>query len=507
MDIGEKQNEVFELGRTDSIDGFLTFYDIIHDTEAPKHTLPWIEKLYEAREQNKGLVIEAFRGSTKTTMMATFVAHQIGLYPHKANLLVQLSEKAAKDTAQLITGIIEFNSAFKFFFPNVVPDKDKGWSADGYEVMLISKNGKPLPYADWRRFNSKRKDPTMLALSRTSHAIIGKHPDGVCLIDDLDDQTSTSSDREKTKTRDILTGTIFPTVEPGAIIIVIGTPWTLDDTISYVKSTGTFLHHKTPVLLNGDKVWPEKFDDELIEIKRKESGSVEFARMYLLDLSAATGLTLQLDWIHYYPHDEIDPNWTDWMGVDYASTSDRQKKDAKRDYFSMCWGKITPGRTLIVTDGYAGKISQQDSYQKLIAQVQMLPFLQQIGIEAIGKGEEFYELLRLAPEFMPLFSIPSHTGLARSKGGRFEKVLGPMFQRSNIMLSTKITPFLKEFVDEWTTWDSPHYLHDDRLDSVYMMLKAAEGHVSVPQMQMKTSHPWFHKKPKEVNPWGNLKHA
>ncbi len=500
MDIGDKQNEIYELGRTDSVDGFLTFYDIVHDQALPEHAIGWVETLYEAKEQGKGVVIEAFRGSTKTTTMVTFVAHQIGLYPNKSNLLVQVSDESAKNNTQNIAGIIEYNNGFRAFFPHVVPDKEKGWSASGYEVMDDS-----MPYEDWRRLNSDRNDPTLLGLGRTSHGIIGKHPNGVCLIDDIDDETSTSSDRERAKTRKILTGTIFLTFRPETTKIVIGTPWTLDDTIAYVKSTGEFESCHTPVIMDGEPVWPEVFSEEQIEKEKRLAGSVEFARMYLLDLSAATGLTLKLDWLHYYPHDEIDPNWTDWMGVDYASTSDRQKKDAKRDYFSMCWGKITPGRTLIVTDGYAGKISQQDSYQKLIAQVQLLPFLQQIGSEASGKGEEFYELLRLAPIFLPLFPIPSHTGLARSKGGRFEKVLAPMFQRSNIMLSTKITSFLKEFVDEWTTWDSPHYLHDDRLDSVYMMSKAAEGHVAIPEMQTKST-PWWTKK-KKVNPWSSLGHA
>ncbi len=503
MDIGDKQNEIYELGRTDSVDGFLTFYDIVHDQAPPELAEEWIETVYEAKKQDLGTLIEAFRHSTKTTTFTTFIAHQIGLYPHKANLLIQVSDESAKDNSQAIASIIEYNNGFKAFFPNIVPDIVKGWSASGYEVMDGS-----IKYEEWRRQNSHRKDPTLLGLGRTSHGIIGKHPNGVCLIDDIDDETSTSSDRERAKTRKILQGTIFPTFTPGETVsIVIGTPWTLDDTIAYVKATGDFLECFTPITKDGKPVWPEKFGEEVIAKLKKKFGEVEYARMCLLDLTAATGITLKKEWIHYYPHDEIDPNWTDWMGVDYASTSDRQKKDAKRDYFAMCWGKITPGRTLIVTDGYAGKISQQDSYQKLIAQVQLLPFLQQIGIEAIGKGEEFYELLRLAPIFLPLFPIPSHTGLARSKGGRFEKVLAPMFQRSNIMLSTKITPFLKEFVDEWTTWDSPHYLHDDRLDSVYMMSKAAEGHVAIPEMQVKSGHHWFRKKPKKVHPWGNLKNA
>ncbi len=504
MSIADKQDEVRELGRTDSVDGFLTFYDLVHDQAPPAFVKDWIEAVYEAREKDLGTLIEAFRHSTKTTTFTTFIAHQIGLYSHKANLLIQNSDDSAKDNIEAIASIIQFNSAFKFFFPNIVPDKTKGWSASGYEIMDIS-----MPYEEWRRKNSARKDPTLLGLGRTSRALIGRHPDGVCLIDDIDEENTASSERDAAKTRKILTGTIFPTFTPKeTVVIVVGTPWTFDDTITYVKATEDFLACFTPIIEDGEPVWPEKFDEEAIEKLRKKLGQVEFARQCMLDLTAATGLTLKEEWLHSYPHDEIDPTWIDFMGVDYASTSDRQKKNAKRDYFAMCWGKITPGRTLILIDGFLGKISQQDSYQKLVAQITDLPYLQLVGIESIGKGEEFYELMRLAPEFLPLLPIPSHVGRARSKGGRFEDVLSPMFQRGDILLSTKITPFLKSFKDQWVAWDSPNYVYDDALDAVYMMLRAAEGYISVPRLQTsRTKLPWFLEKKAVRHPLSGLRNA
>ncbi len=78
MDIGDKQNEIYELGRTDSVDGFLTFYDIVHDQAPPELAEEWIETVYEAKKQDLGTLIEAFRHSTKTTTFTTFIAHQIG---------------------------------------------------------------------------------------------------------------------------------------------------------------------------------------------------------------------------------------------------------------------------------------------------------------------------------------------------------------------------------------------------------------------------------------------
>ncbi|KKL58303.1 hypothetical protein LCGC14_2226740, partial [marine sediment metagenome] len=223
-----------ELSFLDNPDGFDAFYSVIHNVQLPSHARVWIEEIYKARkDSNKGTVIEAFRGSTKTTTMLTFVAFRIGLEPTKANLIVQVSDDSAKKNAATVAAIIEFNAGWKDFFSNVAPDKEAGWGGNGYEVMVTD-----YPYEMWRRLNSKRQDPTLFAGGRTSHALIGKHPDGVCLLDDLDDETTTRSMRETIKTADLLTGTIFPTYRPETWKITIGTPWTTKDVIHIASQLG-----------------------------------------------------------------------------------------------------------------------------------------------------------------------------------------------------------------------------------------------------------------------------
>jgi len=223
--------EILEVLRkkiySDTPEGFFTFFTLIHNKRPLPHACEWIEKLYEARKLGKDLVVEAFRGSTKTTTMMTFVAYRIGLEPHKANLVIQVSEDMAADNTSNIADMIEYNDNWKIIFPNIVPDKEKGWSARGYEVKNTE-----VPYERWVRMNSERKNPTLVGLGRTSKKITGKHPDGVCLIDDLDEELNTSSAREQAKTRKLLTGTIFTILRPETWGIVKGTPWNLNDTIA-----------------------------------------------------------------------------------------------------------------------------------------------------------------------------------------------------------------------------------------------------------------------------------
>jgi len=489
---------VASLARQDSPDGYSTFYTLIRGEGPPKHSQAWIKEIFDAKNAGKGLVIEAFRGATKTTVLTVlFVAHRIGLEPHKSNLIVQLNDAAVDRNVTAIISIIEHNPWWKVIFPNVKPDKDHGWSQKGYWVKNTA-----VPYETWIRMVGI--DATLSAWGYSSGAIVGLHPTGVLVIDDIHGDENTSSPRQLEEVMDIIKGTIMPTLVPGAFHVVVGTPWVEGDTIAYFKALPkSFRTIRTPLT---DKTWPEKFTPEVIEELKEKSGAVEFARMYQLDLEAAKGHTLKREWLGWYPYEDVKEEWATFMGVDYASTADRLKT-RHRDECAMVWGKLTPRGDLVVLDGIAEQMSQADSNQRLIALASSFPTLQQIGIETIGKGEEFYELLQSAPVFLPLMPIPSHTGIARSKGGRFEKVLGPLFQRRRVLLSTRVTPFIKKFIDQWVCWDGTGNTGDDCLDGVYMMVKAAEGFIALPTLQVTPESPLWFERERKPNPWNSLRNA
>jgi len=91
---------LIDLVRSDTPDGFELFYMLIQEEAGaqgllPKHARKWIEAAYDARDKKKGLLVEAFRGSTKTTTFMAFLAYRIGLEPHRANLVVQVGDDIA----------------------------------------------------------------------------------------------------------------------------------------------------------------------------------------------------------------------------------------------------------------------------------------------------------------------------------------------------------------------------------------------------------------------------
>ena len=108
----------------DSPVGFENFYQVVFDRELPEHALnEWVKPIYSGRKKGLGTVVEAFRGSTKTTTLTiAWVAFRIGHEPQKSNLLIQVGDDIAKDNAQQIAELIAYNPGWKRVFPRVSPD-------------------------------------------------------------------------------------------------------------------------------------------------------------------------------------------------------------------------------------------------------------------------------------------------------------------------------------------------------------------------------------------------
>jgi hypothetical protein len=471
-------------GQDDGVEGFAQFYRLVFGRRLPRHAQEeWLPVIYRARQQGKGVVIQAFRGAAKTTTLSVaWVAFRIGHQPESSNLVIQAGDKAAHDTSQQIADLIANNQAWQVVFPRVCPDPKQGWGAAGYEVKRTD-----MDYDEWRALcaQSKGKDPTLLGLGYRSRAVIGKHPTGVLLVDDIHDENNTRSAKELEMVRQVMAGTILPTVTPETWQVVVGTPWVVNDVLAGLKASGRYLLVRTPVLRDGKIVWPERYSPKDLEGIRQAVGEKEFARMYLLDLDASSGAHLRRGWLHSYPAEKINPAWPVVMGVDYASTAD-QLTAGRRDFFAVAIGRALPGGAgVVLVDGFRGKVSQGEAEMQLKRLAELYPTTQVIGVEAVGKGEEFFHLM-LRTSRLPL--QPVNTGRS-SKGERFEKGMAPLFQFRRAWVADVETPFIRAFRDEWVRWPSGE--HDDTLDAVYWMLYVGAPHlISSGGRQQKNPNPF-----------------
>jgi len=478
----------------DSPRSFAAFYELVFGVRPPQFVIPeWIEPLYEARQDGKGLVIEAFRGSTKTTTLTiAFMAYRIGKEPHRANMLIQVGDDTAVDTTQQIADIIENNPGFRCVFPDVVPDRDRGWGAGGYEVKRSR-----MGYSAWRDSNAKRRDPTLLGVSYKSRAIIGRHPDGVLVVDDIHDENNTVSERELATVRRILTGTIFPTLTPDTWKIFVGTPWVENDALQYVASTGEFDKVSTPVYRdNGDGLvysWPEKFDEKEVEIQQNLAGSIEFARMFLLDLTASRNKFFKFQ---TFPHSNLRMNWPMVGGVDFAGTMDNllQKKTGDRDYFAIAYVAKLPGGGAVVVDGVLDKCSQAEAEGYVLRGQEMYPIYLNSYIEKDGSGDYFISVIMRNPNMKV---IPLGTK-GKGKDERFS-IMQPWLESGQVRISDAETPFLTELRHELNMY--PHCSYKDALDALYYALRGIPEVLSKPRLD---ELPVYGLEKMKVNPFAEM---
>jgi len=477
-----------ELARNeDSPDGFSAYYEIVVGEKIPRHCREWIERIYEAHRAGRGIVIKAFRGSRKTTVVTVlYTAWRIGREPEKTNIIIQVGNPIAKDTTKKIADIIQSNEGYRKIFSNIEPDILLGWGAGGYYVKRVD-----IEYTKWRGMMVNVKDPTFIGLGVESSEIIGKHPTGLLVIDDIHDENNTGSKKELANVKKVLQDTILPTIINETRQIVIGTPWVEDDALNYLAATGEYDIVNMPIYkevgdgenveengfdivnMNGRLVrlsFPEVMTAEEIQKRRRLTTESGFARMYLLDLKSKEGGTKY----YLYPHERTQYNWVVIGGADYAGTANPYRNiEGKNDYFALCYLAKLPGGGAVVLDGILERCTQAEAEYHILKAQNIFPGWQLTVIESDGKGEEFIQILRRHPglKILPVRSK------GRAKAERLRVGLFPWLENGMIKISDAETPFLNELRNELDSF--PFSEHDDAMDALYCAARGMPDVLSV----------------------------
>ena len=518
---GLRKQTLEELRRrvkTDTPSGFFWFYLLVRNFKMPMHGKKWTRKLYDARDEDgiARFINEAFRGSTKTTIFTeTFTAYQIGLHPERSNLFVQASDITAEEAASNVADVIEHNPGFELIFPSIVPDKDKGWGEKKGRWVW----DRAFDYDDWVRI--RHKNPTLLGATYKAAVVVGKHPTGVFIMDDINDRKNTESERLNLEVNETVQEVLFPMLEESRWNIFNQTPWTKRDALQLVKDTGAWKESKTPVMeicdegqgqriiiknKIGDTVfdkwahltWKEKFTPNLITTKYKESGEKGFYRMYMLDLTAIEGLHLRREWLHDYPREELFRTNPIFMGMDYASSADLVKS-SDPDNSAVAAVARMPSGDRVIMDGWYGEVSQAEAEIKLQQWAGSYPHLELIGIETDGTGREMYSTMARNTS-LPILEMG--TG-GKSKSYRFQEVMAPYFEMGRVWIAHPYTPFLYKFIDEWISYSGQRTDETDTLDSVFYALAASGLFLEeflADNLQTR-QQPWYEKEEEVESPW------
>lgn len=453
-----------------TVEGFRHFFWCIWRREVAPYTTRWI-KAFMAREW---VILECFRGSTKsTTLTITFSAFVLGHFPHESVLIVQANDTAANKSSDAISNIIENFSGWKKCFPNVTPDKDRGWGANGYFVKderVVKEQG----YGAWveKAMRDHTKDPSFVGAGITSADIVGMHPKWL-FFDDIHNRDNSTFPKDRENVIATVQENVVPVItKPGGEKPFFGvacTFWDESDAYHILLETGLFKHIKTPIFqyveeggdaeFEGKKIklaWPLGFPLESVLLYFKSNDRVTFKREYLCDETSEIDRLFK-----YQAHkaSEIDLNWMSALGADPVGVLNAGEGIS---HFAVLEGLLSPYNYLIVVDGMLEKCGALAGEEYIVNAQGRYPNFQKAVIEGDGGGAIFAGTVSRHPGLIVQTVLVKDIGKG-AKLDRQYKFLEPLARSGALRVSDSDTPILRavrKYFDKFGSFDKSDPLAD-----------------------------------------------
>lgn len=482
---------------------------------APYAQKIWVPEIFAAHKDNTGVLLEAFRGGGKSIVGSGLDAFIIGHNPKGSILVVAANDTAANKITAMLADIIEYLPGWKTVFPNIVPDKERGWGAQGYQVKDTS-----IAYDKWVEMTVQDhgRDPSFVGFGVESSSIPGMHPTNVLHVDDIHDDKNTSSPRELEAVLRAVRKNILPTMSrPGKkpFMQFQYTPWVDGDAYQEMESTGYFRHIKTPLyteVSEGDAGavdydgkwvrfadWPEFINPAFADTwKTILKDKVTFTLMMLLDREGAIKKRV----FKYYPYrnELINMNWPMVTGADYASViMPSRGVSGDLSHFSLAQVLKTPEAVAVIAGGIVEQCTQLEAEEYALNAQRLYRGYLNMVVEMDGKGAEFYQLIARHPQMKV---IPKWTG-GKKKPDRLYKTMSGWFDVGKVRVSDADTKFLRlfrSFLEKFPNLDR-HAPEWDVADSVYYALLGMPDVLQMPVMENEL--PQIGHKVAAGNPWAS----
>ena len=200
----------------------------VFDVEpAPHHRL--IINALQAVEQGlvKRLIIVAPPGHAKSTYGSImYPTWYLGRHRDASLIGTTTTDRLARVYSDSAAGIIEWSRDYRALFPQVEPDRSRGWSSEGLYVT------RPLV--------ATQKDPSLVYVG-AGGPIIGRRADGVIIDDVVDEGTARSPDVKMPARVTWVRRSVLSRLKPSGWAVVMGTVWTEGDVVSTLAEEGTWV--------------------------------------------------------------------------------------------------------------------------------------------------------------------------------------------------------------------------------------------------------------------------
>lgn len=240
------------MGAQFSLKFFATRY--LHDPKTGKllQWLPHYEDWYRIARDEKRSNVESPRGHGKSLFWSYALPMWDVIRGGADFLLVSYSEGQVIELLRMIRQEIETND----FLAPIRPSTREIWMAD------------KLGFSDGGIVRG-------LGFGTSAR---GLHPKRIVGDDMLKDSGGISPEEQERFWFGVVAGMAMPDTK----IHAIGTPIDFDDLLAKLETNPVYFNWKKPALIDGEPMCPELFTKESLEFKKKEQGSLQFAREFLL---------------------------------------------------------------------------------------------------------------------------------------------------------------------------------------------------------------------------------
>ena len=336
------------------------FFHIYFSHYVKYKTAQFHKELFELTEAtHKTMVIEAFRGSGKTTIMGTSYAiwSILGMQQRKFVLIIAKTESQARQYLANIKLELEHNRLLRLDLGPFEEPNDE-WRAVS---IVLPKYGARV---------------TVASIDNSIRGIKhGAHRPDLIIADDLEDLDIVKTQESRDKMFNWLMGDIIPLGDKDTRLIVIGTKLHNDSIIMRLKKAileGRMdgVAKAYPFLdENNQPLWKDKYrTDAEVETLRKSVPSLQaWQREYMLQIIADDDQVIRPEWIRYYDSLPTDACRFTATGIDPAIS---EKDNA--DYTAMVSGKIYGRKKALKIYVLPNPVNERMDFPKTIEKIKLL---------------------------------------------------------------------------------------------------------------------------------------
>jgi len=273
----------------------LPLHDLLFvDDQGKPLSIRWFHKEWANLIMNhRAVLIEAPRGTGKSSFLETVIAWYIGRNPNIRILILCENDSQAEKRLVAVKEIITEHPLYKYVFPNVQLDKTK---KNNQSQLHVVRTARGMPH------------PTLEARGITS-AGAGNRVDLMVLDDPVSYRNAIQYPKLQQEVIQKYLNDWYPTLNPrDGRIVSIFTPWKKDDLNGYLKASKGWVHRRYAHGRPGDiyhSIFPELFSREKLIIERDRMGSVNYARAYLCQSIPEGSVVIPENFIQTYTELEL----------------------------------------------------------------------------------------------------------------------------------------------------------------------------------------------------------